>query len=200
MSTAAAAAAMLVLVLPPPAAAQSAGEIARLLAGGALALGVHEAGHVTMDLALGATPGLNGVRFGPLPFFAITHEPVTPGREFAISSAGFWTQHASSELILSRRPNLRQEHAPVLKGMLAFNVLASVAYAGAAFARTGPPERDTRGMAVSAGVPEPAIGALLLIPAVADGARYYKPKATWLVWVSRAAKVGGAVLIVRAIE
>ena len=68
-----------------------------------------------------------------IPFFAITHEPVTPLKEFTISSAGFWVQHAGSEYLLSRRPNLRGEHAPVAKGLLAFNVLTSVMYAGAAF-------------------------------------------------------------------
>ena len=43
------------------------------------------------------------------------------------------------------------EHAPFAKGVLAFNVAASAAYAGAAFARTGPYERDTRGMASQLG-------------------------------------------------
>jgi hypothetical protein len=85
-----------------------------------------------------------------------------------------------------------------LKGVLAFNVLASVAYAGAAFARTGPDQRDTRGMAISARVPEPWIGAMILGPAALDAARYYKPDVGWLRWASRAAKVSGVVLIVRA--
>jgi hypothetical protein len=177
---------------------QNVREAALFVAGGALGLGAHEAGHLIVDGAFGAAPGLRKVSFGPIPFFAITHDPVSPVREFAISSAGFWMQHAASELLLSRHPQLRQQHAPLLKGVLAFNVLASVAYAGAAFAEIGPDERDTRGMALSTRVREPWIGAMILGPAVFDAARYYKPDVVWLRWASRAAKVGGVLLIVRA--
>lgn len=185
---------------PTSAAAQTVIDIAKFVAGGAAGLAVHETGHVMVDLALGAPPGLKRVNFGALPFFAITHHAVTPGKEFAISSAGFWMQHASSELILTRRPRLRQDHAPFMKGIFAFNVLASVAYAGAAFGQVGPPERDTRGMAESARTSEPAVGAVILIPAVLDAARYYKPENRWLKWSSRVAKAGGALLIVRALD
>jgi hypothetical protein len=181
-----------------PARAQSSFGVARFLAGGALALAMHEGGHLAFDIAFDASPAVKRVSFGPLPFFAITHEPVSPAREFAISSAGFWVQHASSEIILTRHPRLREQRAPVMKGILAFNVLASVAYAGAAFARTGPAERDTRGMALTAGVGEPVIGAIILTPALLDAARYYKPEGRWLSWASRTAKVGGALLIARA--
>jgi hypothetical protein len=186
------------LAAPRTATAQSFG-VAKFLAGGAVALGMHEAGHVVLDLAAGASPGLEGVRFGTLPFFAITHEPVSPVREFAISSAGFCVQHASSEIILTRRPRLRDEQAPVLKGMLAFNVLASVAYAGAVFGGVGPEERDTRGMALAADVAEPIVGVMLLMPAALDAMRYYRPEARWVRWVSRAAKAGGVVLIARSL-
>ncbi len=94
--------------------------------------------------------GFKKVNAGPIPFFAITHHPVSPAREFAISSAGFWVQHATDELILTRRPALRHDHAPFIKGIVAFNVLTSVGYSIAAFAQRGPDERDTRGMASSA--------------------------------------------------
>jgi len=107
-------------------------------------------------------------------------------------------QHAASEFLLTRRPRLRHERAPFAKGILAFNVLASVAYAGAAFARAGPSERDTRGMAVSARVDEPLIGILVLAPAALDTARYINPASTWFRWTSRAAKIAGVMLIVRA--
>jgi hypothetical protein len=167
-------------------------------AGAAAALGLHESGHLALDAAFGASPGLKKVSFGPLPFFAITHEPVSAAEEFAISSAGFWVQHATDEILLSRRPMLRDQHAPALKGMLAFNVLTSVAYAGAAFAQVGPDERDTRGMALSAGVPEPVIGGLVLAPAALDAVRYYKPDARWAAWASRAAKIGQVLLILKA--
>jgi hypothetical protein len=186
------------LLISSTAHGQNVRDAALFVAGGALGLGAHEGGHLIFNGVFGASPGLRKVTFGPMPFFAITHDPVTPAREFAISSAGFWIQHASSELILSRRSPLRQEHAPLLKGILAFNIIASAAYSGAAFATTGPDERDTRGMAVSARVREPWIGALILAPAALDAARYYKPDVVWLRWASRAAKIGGAVLIVRA--
>jgi hypothetical protein len=151
-----------------------------------------------LDEAFGASPGVRKISAGFIPFFAITHNQVSPVREFAISSAGFWVQHATSEVLLGRRPDLRHEHAPAAKGLLAFNVLTSVMYAGTAFARRGPLERDTRGMAVSARVAEPWIGVSLLVPATLDGARYFQPRTPWLRWTSRAAKIGGALLIVKA--
>jgi hypothetical protein len=184
--------------LPSTTTAQSLADSARFLGGAAIGLGLHESAHIVADAAFGTSVGLKKVTFGPLPFFAITHEPVTLAREFIISSAGFWTQHATSELVLTRHPDLRHEHAPVLKGLLAFNVLASVAYSAAAFARIGPAERDTRGMAVSADVGEPVIAALIVAPAALDAARYYGHRSRWIVWGSRAAKIGGALLVVKA--
>ncbi len=178
----------------------SAAEVAQLLAGAALGLGLHESGHLVFDAAFGASPGVRKVSAGFIPFFAVTHHPVSPAREFTISSAGFWVQHGTSEILLTRRPDLRHEHAPVAKGLLAFNVLTSVMYAGAAFARHGPLERDTRGMAISAEVGEPWIGVSILAPAALDAARYYRPRARWLRWGSRASKVGGAMLILKAVR
>ena len=171
---------------------------AEFLAGGALGLGAHEASHILFDLAFDADPGIKSVDFHGIPFFAITHRTdVTARQELVISSAGFWEQHAGSEWMLTRRPGLRYEHAPLAKGMLAFNVLASVAYAGAAFARTGPSERDTRGIAVSAGIDERWVGAMILVPAVLDGWRYFNPDAKWAVWASRAAKAGMVLLVLK---
>ncbi len=180
-----------------PVSAQTTAVI-QFFAGAALGLGLHESGHLVCDAAFGAHPGVRKVSAGFIPFFAITHEPVTPLQEFTISSAGFWVQHAGSEVLLSRRPYLRAERAPVAKGLLAFNVLTSVMYAGAAFARHGPAERDTRGMAVSADIPEPWIGASILAPAVLDSARYFHPRSRALRWASRGAKVAGALLLVKA--
>jgi hypothetical protein len=185
----------LVTCMPRPAMAQQ--DVFTFLGGAAVALGAHEAGHVVLDEVFSAQPGIRRVNAGPFPFFAITHHPVSPGREFTISSAGFWVQHATDELIFARHPRLRDEHAPFLKGMLAFNVLTSVGYAGAAFVRRGPLERDTRGMAVSARVDEPWIGVAILGPALLDGARYYRPDVGWLKWASRATKIGGALLVIR---
>jgi hypothetical protein len=184
------------LALPRPAAAQK--DIPLFLAGAAVGLAAHESGHLIVDAIVGADVDLKRVSAGPIPFFAITHQPVTPAREFAISSAGFWVQHATNELILTRRPHLRSESAPFIKGLVAFNVLTSIGYAVAAFTQAGPGERDTRGMAASARIDEPLIGAIVLAPAQIYGARYYRPETTWLKWASRATKVGGALLIIRA--
>jgi hypothetical protein len=187
--------------LPTPDATHSghrATAAGAFLAGAGLALAAHEGGHLVFDGIFNAHPGIKKVSFHGLPFFAITHDQgLSPRREFIIDSAGFWVQEATNELILTRRPGLRRERAPFVKGVFAFNVLASVGYAGAAFARTGPPERDTRGMADSLRWKEPAIGALILLPALLDAFRYYHADARWATWGSRAAKAGSVVLILR---
>ncbi len=171
---------------------------AKFLAGGAAGLGLHEAGHLAFDGVFGVQPEFKSVQFAGIPFFAITHAPGLPARqEFAISSAGFWMQHLTSEVLLTRHPGLRHERAPFRKGILAFNVLASIAYGGAAMAEAGPFERDTRGMASSLHVNEPWIGALVLVPAALDAWRYFHPEQRWAKWVSRGAKVGGVLLVLR---
>lgn len=170
----------------------------KVLAGGALALALHEGGHLTFDLMLGTSPGIKRVSYAGIPFFAITHDSVSPPKEFTISSAGFWAQHVSSEWILVTHPTLRKERAPVLKGMLAFNVLASLMYTGVALGRTGPPERDTRGIAASAGMAEPWVAPVIATPAVLDTIRYFRPESRVVRWASRAAKVGGVLLVLKA--
>ena len=189
---------LLSAAVPATTTAQSLSDAVKFLAGGAGGLALHEAAHVVADVAFAASPGVKKVTFGPIPFFAITHEPVSSGREFVISSAGFWMQHGINELVLTGRPALRHQHAPVLKGVVAFNVLTSVAYSIAAFTTAGPDERDTRGMAVSARVSEPVIGAVILAPAALDAARYFGRQNRWVVWGSRAAKIGGVLLVARA--
>ncbi len=185
------------LTLTGTAFAQAAA-MGSFLGGAATAFAAHESGHLLLDVAFDAHAGFERVNAGPVPFFAITHHPVSPVREFAISSAGFWVQHAGDELILARHPRLRTEGTPFLKGMFAFNVLTSVGYSVAAFARRGPLERDTRGVAAAARIAEPWVGAAILTPALLDGARFYVPDNGWLKWASRAAKAGGVLLIVRA--
>ena len=159
---------------------------------------MHESGHLVFAAAFAAAPRVTGVTFGPFPFFAVTHRAnLSPRREFTISSAGFWMQDLSSEWLLSRRPGLRRTHAPAAKGVLAFNVLNSAGYACVAFARAGPFERDTRGIADSIGVDERIIGAMVLAPAVLDAIRYFKPEAHWAKWASRAAKAGSVLLVIK---
>jgi hypothetical protein len=170
------------------------------LGGAASALALHEASHIAFDLAFDAPPGIKRVDFWGIPFFAVTHPPVSRRREFIISSAGFWMQHAADEWLLTRRPTLRAERAPFAKGLLAFNVLASVAYGSAALARAGPGERDTRGIAVSFGphgMDERWVAGLILAPAVLDAYRYYMPESKWAPWASRAVKLGMVLLVVR---
>jgi hypothetical protein len=168
------------------------------LGGAAAGLLAHEGGHLLFDVIFDADPGLHRVEFAGIPFFAITHrEGLSPRRAYTISAAGFWMQNAAAEWVLVRRPHLRRESAPFSKGVLAWSIASSAAYTASAMGRFGPAERDTRGMAAALGVPEPVVGTLVLIPAVFDLWRYLDPDARWPRWVSRAAKIGLVVLVVR---
>jgi hypothetical protein len=168
------------------------------LLGAGTALAAHEGGHLLFDAIFDAHPGVMKVSYKGIPFFAITHDAGLPDRqEFVIDSAGFWVQEGTNEWLLNAHPDLRHEHQPYLKGAFAFNVLASVVYAGAAFFRTGPPERDTRGMAASLGWKEPYVGLLILAPAILDAVRYYDPHAKWAAWGSRGAKITGVLLVLK---
>ena len=169
------------------------------LTGAALGLAAHEGGHLTFDLAFGARPRLARVDLGGIPFFALTHRnDLSLRREFAVSSAGFWVQESWNEYLLTRRPDLRHAHAPLTKGVVAFNILASIGYGAVALAKAGPLERDTRGMAASAGVDERVVAAVVFTPALLDGLRYFKPDASWAKWASRAAKAGSVLLVAKS--
>jgi len=183
-----------------PSSDLSVGTVAEFLAGAAIGLGLHESAHAVTGWIFDADPGVKKVTFGPLPFFAISHRDVSPGREYVISSSGFWMQHATSEWLLTKRPDLRREQGPLAKGLLAFNVLTSYAYATAAFGTFGPYERDTRAMADSLDVAEPWVGAMILAPAVLDTWRYFKPESRWAAWTSRACKAGAVLLVIRAAQ
>lgn len=185
---------------PPAVAADETNiaDLARFLGGAAIGLGAHEGGHILASALFGADPGVKSITYGPIPFFAITHDSVSPGREYTIAASGFFVQHATSEWLLTRHPLLRDEHAPMAKGMLAFNVLTSAVYATAAFGQFGPDERDTRAMADALGVDEPWVGAMILAPAAVDAWRYFKPQSRWAPWISRALKVGSVVAVVQA--
>jgi hypothetical protein len=168
------------------------------LGGGAAALAMHESGHVACDVIFDAHATVKAVHFGPVPFFAITHRPdVSPRRAIAISSAGFWVQEATNEWLLTRDPDLRRRGAAFRKGVLAFNVLASFAYAAAAFGTFGPPERDTREMAAGSRTREPVVGMIVLAPAALDAWRYFHPNGRWAKHASRIAKAGALVLLVK---
>ncbi len=182
----------------PSDSASTGKQVVLFLTGAATGLAAHEAGHVIADLAYGEKPGLKKVDFHGIPFFAITHRSGrAANEEFVISSAGFWMQQGGNEWLLSKRPQLKSEQAPFAKGYFAFNVLASVVYAGAAFAKTGPVERDTRGMAASSRLDERWIGAIVLAPALLDAWRYYHPGSKWAAWSSRGVKIGMVVMVAR---
>lgn len=177
---------MLCLLAPE---AQAAGFWKPFLTGAVTGFAVHEGSHLALDIAFGAEPRLKGVRFGPIPFFAITHRGNLPrGREALVSGAGFFSQHLTSEIILSRRAT-GDALSNFEKGALAFHVATSVAYAGAAFSRYGPFERDTRGVADATGTDERLIGALVLAPAAFDTWRYLRPNSKTAKWGSRLSKV-----------
>jgi hypothetical protein len=168
------------------------------LAGAAIGFAAHETGHLVFDAIFDAHPGIKRVSFHGVPFFAVTHDSgLSPRKEFVIDSAGFWVQQVGNEIMLTRDPQLRQNGSSLKKGLFAFNVLASVGYSIAAFFRTGPYERDTRGMADALRWKEPLVGALVLAPAVLDAVRYYRPGAKWATWSSRGVKVGMVLLVIR---
>jgi hypothetical protein len=182
----------------PPRPVNRTTAVGGFLGGIVVGLVAHESGHLLFDVVFDADPGIKRVEFHGIPFFAITHRSDLSSREeFTISSAGFWVQEATNEWLLTTRPGLRREQAPLAKGVFAFNIGASAMYSVAAFARTGPPERDTRGMAESARIDERWIGAVVLAPAVFDTWRYFDPDSRWAVWLSRAAKVGSVLLVLR---
>src|SRR5215472_11475563 len=67
-------------------------DVVEFLTGAGAAFLTHEGGHLLFDAIFDAKPFLTSVNFGPLAFFAVSHETVSPREEFVISSAGFWTQ------------------------------------------------------------------------------------------------------------
>lgn len=168
--------------------------VLRFLAGGAAGLVVHEGGHIVTGAALGADPGFKRLDYGFIPFFAVTHDPVSRRGEFVIASSGFHAQHLANEWLL------RSPDTDFKKGWLTFNLATSAVYTAAAIGRFGPGERDTLGMATFAGddgVAEPVIGVLILAPAALDGVRYFYGDPAWARWASRAAKAGLLLLALR---
>jgi hypothetical protein len=192
---------MLLVLLASPAFAQeeSAGsKFGKVLLGGAAGLAIHESGHLVADWAFNEKVTIKKVDWKGIPFFALAHAPnLSPRREYVVSTAGFWAQYLYSEQILTHHPNLKDEESPFRKGMFAFHIGTSLVYAGAAIARTGPIERDTRGMAVSRRISERWIGVMVLAPAVLDIYRYLNPDARWASWASRGAKMGTGVLVIK---
>jgi len=185
---------------PPATATTNARrDVLTFLAGAGIGLVVHEGGHFVVDEIFDARPHVIPVHFGSIPFLAISPQrPLSPKQLFTVTSAGFWTQELTSELLLTRHRDLHHVHAPFAKGLLAFDVLTSIGYAAVAFAGQGPVERDTRGIAQGLGVSERAVGLVVLSPAALDVYRYFRPDSTWARWASRIAKAGSIVLVIQA--
>lgn len=189
---------LFLLVSPANAQDSTAGKFGKVLLGGAVGLGLHETGHLVANWAFEEKVVVKKTNYKGIPFFALSHaNDLSPRREFVVSSAGFWAQFLSSEQILTHHPNLKNERSPFRKGMLTFHVVTSLVYAGAAFGKTGPIERDTRGIAYSRRIDERWIGALILAPALLDTYRYFHPDARWAAWTSRGAKIGSVALILK---
>ncbi len=186
-------------VTPEPAQPRehSTVDVVEFFAGAGIAFLAHEGAHLLFDTIFDAKPFVTGVHFGPVPFFAVSHERATPRQEFVISSAGFWMQEGTDEWLLTTRPDIRRAHAPLAKGVLAFNILTSIGYGTVAMFEAGPAERDTRGMASGIGVSERAIGALVMAPALVDAYRYVRPGSRWAPWTSRALKIGSVLLVLK---
>lgn len=160
--------------------------------GGALgALVIHESGHYAMDLALGTDPYVKRVDAAGIPFFAVTYrKAVTPRQEYAIAAAGFWMQHGMAEAILAKYPHVWREAPTAIKGAFAFHLATSLLYAYAALAKSGPPERDTLGMAHGLNISERWVGLAMLLPAALDLYRSLHPNVPWAAWSSRGVKIG----------
>jgi hypothetical protein len=191
---------LVVAIMAVPASAQDAAgaRFGKVLLGGAFGLGLHESGHLVANWAFEEKVVVRKVGYKGIPFFALSHaNDLSPRREFVVSSAGFWTQFLYSEQILTHHPDLRNERSPIRKGMLTFHVVTSLVYAGAAFGRTGPVERDTRGMAYSRRIDERWIGALILAPALLDAYRYFHPGARWAAWTSRGVKMSSVAFVLK---
>jgi hypothetical protein len=191
--------ALLLFGSPVFAQQQSAGEkFGKLLLGGAAGLALHESGHLIADWAFEEKVVIKKVGWQGVPFFALSHaNNLSPRREFTVSSAGFWSQWLYSEQILSHHPDLRRDQSPFRKGILTFHVVTLMIYSGAAFAKTGPVERDTRGMAESIHINERWLGALLVVPAALDTYRFFHPDARWAAWTSRGVKMGSVALVLK---
>jgi len=191
---------LLLLAASPAFGQQESGayKFGKVMLGGVAGLGLHETGHLVANWGFEEKVTIKKVDYKGIPFFALSHAPnLSPRREYVVSSAGFWAQYLYSEQILTHHPDLKNEQSPFRKGMLAFHVVTSLVYSGAAFGKTGPLERDTRGMASSRRIDERWIGAIVLAPALLDVYRYFNPDARWATWTSRGVKMGSVALVIR---
>lgn len=173
-----------------------AGNTGKFFEGAVTALFAHEGGHYIANACVGSKPYLQGVHYGPIPFFTIQPNRFLTKREHYITaSAGFLSQNLVDEWILTKHPDLKDEDEPYFKGVASFNFWLTVGYAATAFAGSGPKERDTKGMANSLGWNEKYVGAMILVPTALDTYRYKHPKEEWAATASRLSKLAMIVLL-----
>lgn len=181
------------LSIPPKKVTIEFKDVPPFLGGALVGLVIHESGHYLMDVALGTDPYVKRTDSAGIPFFAVTYrKEVTPRQEYAIAAAGFWMQHAMAEAILNKYPRVWDDAPTSVKGAFAFHLVTSLIYGYAALAKSGPPERDTLGMARGLGINERWVGAAVLLPAALDLYRSFHPDAPWAKWSSRGVKIGFA--------
>lgn len=167
-----------------------AGDYGWFALGALTAFVVHEGSHLTLDAVLRTHPTIEPVRLGRVPFFAIQPNRVRSDRQlYAIAMMGFLAEAITDDIVLTRRPHLRSNHAPFLEGMLGFNTGLDVGYSITGLANVGPPQSDVNSMARAARIPRWAVGLMLLVPAAFDVVRYVEPEAKWAPWVSRGARL-----------
>jgi len=186
------------ITLPPKKISLELKDVPPFLGGALVGLVLHESGHYLMDVALGTDPYLKRVDGAGIPFFAVSYrKDVTPRQEYAIAAAGFWMQHSMAEAILKKYPRVWEDAPTSVKGAFAFHLVTSLIYAYAALAKSGPPERDTLGMAHGLGINERWMGAAVLIPAALDLYRSFNPNVPWATWTSRGVKISFAFALLK---
>ena len=94
----------------------------KFLTGAALGLAMHEGGHLVFDTIFDASPRIKGVRFGPLPFFAITHRgDLSPRRVHDLLGRILMVDLVERVVADQTRP--LREGTRCSRSVLAFNVL-----------------------------------------------------------------------------
>ena len=185
--------------LVPPKPGMWAGNSTKFFTGAFAAFAGHESGHLVTNSALNTHLYTMPVHYGPIPFFTIQPgRPLTRHEHYITASAGFSAQHIINEWVLSTHPNLIRENEPTLKGLTSFNFWLSVGYAATAFAKSGPQERDTKGMADALGCNERWVGAMILVPTALDTYRYKHPESKWAPTASRLSKLAIILLAAKA--
>jgi hypothetical protein len=166
----------------------------RLLGGAATGLVAHEGGHIVFGAIFGAHPSIKALRYGPIRFFRIDHDAVTPKEEFVITSAGFWC-NTLARSGLHRAPE-SSPRVVAVQGDPRVQSRDVCDAATAAFGQFGPPRHARHRRTYDDGK-DAGAGCRRTHPRAGrtDGWRYLHPDARRR--ASRAAKIGMALLTLR---